>query len=197
MKRLYLRNWPVVVFLALSMVVFSTTVWLSFSSKDAGQVSASLIGGPFSLVDGDGKSVTDADFKNAPYLVFFGFTHCPDICPTTMFDISQVFRALGREKKIKALFITVDPERDTPATLKDYTASFDTRIVGLSGPRTAIDNAIKAFRVYARKVPGSGEDYTYDHSAVVYLMDRQGRFVSAFNLQRTPEQAAQELMKYL
>ena len=163
----------------------------------SGASSPSGVGGPFRLETGGGRIVTDADVKGAPYLVFFGYTHCPDVCPTTLFQISEVFRALGSDAKIKALFITVDPERDTPELMGQYAESFDPRIVGLSGGRAAIDQVIADFRVYARKAPGANGDYTMDHSAVSYLMGRDGQFVRAFNLERPPEQAAAELKPLL
>jgi protein SCO1/2 len=163
----------------------------------SGASSPSGIGGAFRLETGGGRIVTDADFKGAPYLVFFGYTHCPDVCPTTLFQISEVLRALGPEAKIKAAFITVDPERDTPELMQNYAESFDPRIVGLSGDRAAIDKVVAAFRVYARKAPGANGDYTMDHSAVIYLMDRNGQFLRAFNLERPPEQAAAELKPLL
>jgi protein SCO1/2 len=159
--------------------------------------SSAGVGGPFRLETGGGRIVTDADVRGAPYLVFFGYTHCPDVCPTTLFQISEVLRALGPEAKIKALFITVDPERDTPELMQQYAESFDPRILGLSGDRAAIDQVIRNFRVYARKAPSAHGEYTMDHSAVIYLMDRDGQFVRAFNLERAPEQAAAELRPLL
>ena len=156
-----------------------------------------LVGGPFKLTDQTGATVTEADFKGAPFLVFFGYTHCPDVCPTTLSDMSQMLNALGKDRKTKALFITVDPERDTPAVLKDYLSSFDPRIVGLTGSPEAIAATEKAYRVYARKAPTTGGDYSMDHTAVIYLMDKNGGFVNAFNLQQPPEKAAAELAAYL
>jgi protein SCO1/2 len=155
--------------------------------------SSTGIGGPFRLEAGGGAIVTDADLRGAPFLVFFGYTHCPDVCPTTLFQLSEVLRALGPEAKIKALFITVDPERDTPELMQQYSSSFDPRIIGLSGDRAEIDQVVAAYRVYARKAPGANGDYAMDHSAVIYLMDRDGKFMRAFNLDRPPEQAAAEL----
>lgn len=163
----------------------------------ASSSSRSGIGGVFRLETGGGRTVTDADVRGAPYLVFFGYTHCPDVCPTTLFQISEVLRALGPEAKIKALFITVDPERDTPELMQQYAESFDPRIIGLSGDRAAVDKVIASFRVYARKAPGANGEYTMDHSAVIYLMDREGQFLRAFNLERPPEQAAAELKPLL
>jgi protein SCO1/2 len=158
----------------------------------------SAIGGPFQLVDQDGKRVTDADLKGKPTLIFFGYTHCPDVCPTTLFDVSEVMRALGPDAaRTAAYFITVDPERDTPAAMKDYLSSFDPHLRALTGDRAAIDAAEKAYRVYAKKVPTENGDYSMDHTALVYLMDKQGRFVAPFSLKRKPEESAAELRRYM
>ena len=156
-----------------------------------------LVGGPFQLIAQDGRTVTDRDFLGHPFLVFFGYTHCPDVCPTTMFEVSEVLRALGPDAPVKVLFITVDPERDTPTVLKDYTSAFDPRVIGLSGDRPAIEAAERAYRVYAKQVPGEAGDYTYDHTALVYLMGKDGGFVRAFSLDRKPEAAAAQLRQYL
>jgi protein SCO1 len=156
------------------------------------------IGGSFSMIGQDGRVVTNADLAGRPYLVFFGYTHCPDFCPTALFDISAVFKELGPDKKVAALFVTVDPKRDTPDVLKTYLENFDSRIIGLTGDPSKTEAIAKAFRVYAKKVPGEKSgDYTVDHTGVVYLMDKRGKFVSAFNLSRSPQQAARELEVYL
>lgn len=156
------------------------------------------IGGPFQLTDQHGKAVTDKNLKGKPTLIFFGYTHCPDVCPTSLFEISEVLRAMGKDAdKVNAVFISVDPERDTPATMKDYLSSFDPHLEGLSGDPEAIANVVKSYRVYAKKVPTKDGDYTMDHTALIYLMDRDGRFVSPFNLKRTPEEAAADLKRYL
>jgi protein SCO1/2 len=156
------------------------------------------VGGPFELVDQDGRKVTERDMAGHPFLVFFGFTHCPDVCPTTLFEVSEIFNKLGADAdRVGALFITVDPERDTSAALKDYLSSFDRHLRGLTGDPAAIAATLKTYRVYAKKVPLDGGDYTMDHSAIVYLMDKDGRFVAPFNLKRKPEQAAADLRKYL
>jgi protein SCO1/2 len=156
------------------------------------------IGGSFGMIGQDGRVMRSADLAGRPYLVFFGYTHCPDFCPTALFDISAVFKELGSDKKIAALFVTVDPERDTPDVLKTYLENFDSRIIGLTGDPSKTEAIAKAFRVYAKKVPGEKPgDYTVDHTGIVYLMDKRGKFVSAFNLQRPPRQAARELAAYL
>ena len=156
------------------------------------------IGGPFQLTDQNGKAVTDKSLKGKPTLIFFGYTHCPDVCPTSLFEISEVLRAMGKDAdKVNAVFISVDPERDTPATMKDYLSSFDPHLEGLSGDPAETAKVITSYRVYAKKVPTKDGDYTMDHTALIYLMDRDGRFVSPFNLKRTPEEAAADLKKYL
>lgn len=161
--------------------------------------TASAIGGPFKLTDQNGQPITDADLKGKPFLVFFGYTHCPDVCPTTLFEVSEVMRSLGKDAdRTKALFISVDPERDTPAVLKDYLSSFDPHLIGATGDEAALNKVEKAYRVYVKKVPtGKDGGYSMDHSAIVYLMDKRGRFVAPFKLDRKPEQAAAELRKYM
>jgi len=156
------------------------------------------IGGPFQLTDQHGNAVTEKNLKGKPTLIFFGYTHCPDVCPTSLFEISEVLRALGKDSdKVNAVFISVDPERDTPATMKDYLSSFDPHLEGLSGDPAETAKVITSYRVYAKKVPMKDGDYTMDHTALIYLMDRDGRFVSPFNLKRTPEEAAADLKRYL
>lgn len=156
------------------------------------------IGGPFQLTDQNGKAVTDKSLKGKPTLIFFGYTHCPDVCPTSLFEMSEVLRAMGKDAdKVNAIFISVDPERDTPAIMKEYLSSFDPHLEGLSGDPAETAKVITSYRVYAKKVPTKDGDYTMDHTALIYLMDRDGRFVSPFNLKRTPEEAAADLKKYL
>jgi protein SCO1 len=185
-----------VVIVLLAALVLLTSLAYVLTSVRAVSPTTSLIGGPFRLTAGDGRAVTDADLQGAPFLVFFGYTHCPDVCPATLAEISDVLSKMPG-KPVKALFITVDPERDSPPVMKDYVSNFDPRIIGLTGDRNAIDQVEKAYRVYARKAPQAGGDYTMDHSAIVYLMDSKGRFVEAFNLDRKPEESAKELATYL
>jgi len=167
-----------------------------FSSPNGPQIAA--IGGPFRLVNQDGQTVTDQDYKGEPFLVFFGFTHCPDVCPTTLFEVSEILRNLGPDgDRMRAIFITVDPERDTPAAMKEYLSSFDSRLSGLTGDPDAIAAVAKSYRAFYRKVPLDQGGYTMDHTAIVYLMDKQGRFVAPFSLKRTTEASAAELRKHL
>lgn len=159
--------------------------------------TASAVGGPFELTDQNGRPITDQDLRGKPFLIFFGFTNCPDVCPTTLFEVSEVMRALGSDAdRTRALFVTVDPERDTPEKLKDYLSSFDPHLIGVGGEPDAIARMLKSYRVYAKKVP-TDSGYTMDHTALVYLMDKQGKFVSPFSLKRRPEDAAADLRRYL
>ena len=158
---------------------------------------ASLVGGPFTMADESGKTVTDANLRGHPTLLFFGYTHCPDVCPTSLFQISQVFKALGPKADVAAYFVTVDPDRDSPAVMKDYMSNFDPRMHGLSGDPVQTATIEKDYRVYAKKAAGENGDYLMDHTAIVYLLDKDGRFVNAFNLDRPPSEAAKDLSDYL
>jgi len=176
--------------LALGLLV---TLWAigGFSAATA------AIGGPFQLKDQTGQTVTEASLKGKPSLIFFGFTHCPDICPTSLFEISEVLRALGPDAdKVNAVFVSVDPERDTSSVMKDYLSSFDPHLRGLTGDPDAVAKVIAAYRVYAKKVPLKDGDYTMDHTALIYLMDRNGRFVAPFNIKRKPDEAVIDLKRY-
>ena len=175
--------------LGLASFVFIGFVTLFLLAPERNSTGA--IGGPFALTDQNGQSVTDNALLGQPSLVFFGFTHCPDVCPTALFEIGQIYQALGPDgNKLKAFFITVDPERDTQTSLKAYLESFDARITGLTGPRDKIDEAMRAYRAFARKVPLETGGYVMDHTALVYLMDKKGRFVSSMNFDRPPEENA-------
>ena len=154
------------------------------------------VGGPFSLIDQDGRTVTERDFAGATHLVFFGFTHCPDVCPTTLQQVSDVLAALGdKGRAMRVAFVSVDPERDDPASLKTYLSSFDPRITGLTGSLDQVSAAEKAYRAYAKKVPGKDGDYTMEHTAIVYVMDARNRFLGALDLSRPPEDSAAQLAK--
>jgi protein SCO1/2 len=180
---------------AFGLGVLALSLFLTLAPGDSG---SSAIGGPFTLVDQDGRTVTEKDVTGRPYLVFFGFTHCPDVCPTTLFRMSEVLKATGEKgQNLRALFISVDPERDRPETLKSYLSSFDERITGLTGDETTVAAALKTYRAYARKVPTKDGDYTMEHTSYVYLMDRRNRFVGSQDLGRPPEDVARDLQKHL
>ena len=180
--------------LAAAAVIALAALWLARPPRTS---NPSLVGGPFALQDGDGRTVSDQTLRGRPFLVYFGYTHCPDVCPAELGRVSEVLAQMG-DKSIPALFITVDPERDTPKVMQDYVSSFDTHIIGLSGSPQAVGAAEKAYRVFARKGPLQADGgYSMDHSSIVYLMDKSGAFVEAFNLDRSPEDAAKELRQFL
>jgi len=183
---------PLIAFGVACALMFAAFV--VFTNK---QAAPPAIGGPFQLTTQFEKPFTDKDMVGRPYLVFFGYTNCPDICHTTLFELSEIMRALGPDANVGGLFVTVDPERDTPQILKDYLSSFDPRIIGLTGAHEALDPMLKEFRIYAKRAPGESGDYGVDHTTVVYLMDKNGHFVNAFNVARKPADAARELQRYL
>ncbi len=157
------------------------------------------IGGPFALVDQNGAARSDQDFRGRYLLVFFGYTYCPDVCPTTLAVMKSALEMMGsRAERIVPIFITVDPKRDTPEKLKNYLSSFGPRFVGLTGDDKAISSVAKEYRVYYQIRPaGNGADYTVDHSGVVYLMDGSGRFVANYALDNSPDMMAQDILKRL
>ncbi len=171
-------------------------LWALGGLRNAAAPAAS--GGQCQRTDQPGQTVTDKTMQGRPTLIFFGFTHCPDVCPTTLFEISEVLRVMGKDAdRVNAYYITVDPERDTSAAMKDYLSSFDPRLKGLTGNPDQIAKVLSTYRVYAKKVPLKDGDYTMDHTALIYLMDRDGKFVAPFNLKRKPEDAAADLRRYL
>jgi protein SCO1 len=180
------------------VLVFAVVMMVVGRDRGTATTQAAAVGGPFRLIDQNGKPLSDQDLKGRPFLVFFGFINCPDICPTTLFEMSEVLRRLGPDAdRVRGLFITIDPERDTPDKLKDYLSSFDPHLVGVTGDPNAIAAAAKAYRVYTKKVPLEGGNYTMDHTTIVYLMDKEGRFVAPFSLKRRPEESAADLRRYL
>jgi protein SCO1/2 len=160
-----------------------------------------LIGGPFSLVGGeDGETVTDRDFRGRYRLVFFGFTHCPDICPAELQVIAQALDLLGdKAAKVVPIFITLDPERDTPQIMAGYVKSFGPNFVGLTGSPKAIAAVAKEYRVTYAKVENkdSPGDYSVDHSALVYLMDPDGKYLTHFAYGTSAQQMADSLARFL
>ncbi len=187
----------VVTAFVVGLVVFLGVIL--YATGQFGGRPGGAVGGPFNLTGDDGRPISNETFKGKPYLVFFGYTHCPDVCPTTLFEMSQVMKALGTDAdRTAGLFITVDPERDTaPAVMKDYLSNFDPHLYGATGDLKTIAKVEREFRVYAKKVPTTDSDYSMDHSAVIYLMDKKGRFVAPFNLKRKPTESAAVLRKYM
>lgn len=141
-------------------------------------VAKTSIDGPFTLVDANGRQVTEKSLLGKPTAIFFGFTFCPEVCPTTLTEMSAALDALGPDAdRLNVVFVSVDPERDTPAKMKLYLSNFDRRIQGFTGTVQTVAAAAKAYRIYYAKVPIDGGDYTIDHSSSVYLFDRRGRFI--------------------
>jgi len=147
------------------------------------------IGGPFRLTAGDGRTVTDADFRGRWMLVYFGYTHCPDACPTALQDMANAVDALGPDaaRRVALLFITIDPERDTPALIQDYVSAFNAPITALSGTPEQIAAAARAYRVYYAKHPRDDGGYDMDHSSIIYLMDPAGKLVGNFTHETPPD----------
>jgi protein SCO1/2 len=184
-----------VISLTVTIILLAIAAYFIFQKGDGQGTSA--IGGAFSLTAQDGRTVTEKDLLGGPSIIFFGFTHCPDICPTALYDIGRIYSALGdKGGALKTFFMTVDPERDTQDLLKTYLSSFDPRIIGLTGSPEAVSKAMKAYRAFARKVPLENGNYTMDHTALVYLMDSKGRFISSLNFDRPPEELAKEIGTY-
>ncbi len=153
----------------------------------------SLVGGPFVMTTHDGRQLTERDLKGAPFAIFFGFTQCPDVCPTTMLEVANVMTQLGPDAdRMKFLFVSVDPERDTPELLKNYLASFDTRIIGLVGTPEQTAGIVRAYRVYFEKVP-TKESYTINHTATMFLMDASGHLAKTISFS---EDEATKLAKF-
>jgi protein SCO1/2 len=156
------------------------------------------IGGPFALVNGDGKAVSDKDFRGKYMLVYFGYTFCPDVCPTTLNAVADAMDRLGpKAERLRPVFITVDPKRDSPAVVKQFAAAFGPRVEGLTGSAAQIATVAKAYRVYyAEHRTGQGpDDYTMDHSSVLYLMGPDGRFIAPIRADMPADQMATALAK--
>lgn len=178
---------PVLSWIVCVLVLIGLLAWLGSTiapvSKGAEAQGEALIGGDFSLIDGTGKTVTNKDFRGKYMLVYFGFTHCPDICPTSLLLIQNAINQLGdKGKQVVPMFITLDPERDTPDAVGKYVAHFGPSFVGLSGSPAQIKQAADAYKIYYRKVqePDSAMGYVIDHSGFMYLMDPDGKYVTHF-----------------
>jgi protein SCO1/2 len=185
--------------LAVAVVVLAYTPWGQslWQGKVAREMGAASIGGPFKLTDQNGKLRSDADFRGEYTLVFFGYTNCPDVCPTTLQTLTDAMADLGpKAGKVTPVFITVDPERDTAKALKDYAANFTPRLVMLTGSPADIAAVAKEYRVYYAKA-GEGPNYAMDHTALIYLMGPDGTYVTHYAPQATADDIAKDLSKRL
>jgi len=177
--------WTVVVLVGLA------AAGLYFVKPPVGQAFG---GGDYALVDGTGKPFTPASLKGGPTMLFFGYTHCPDVCPATLSDMASWFEQLGPEgKPLRAVFVTVDPERDTPAIINDYAHAVSDRITAVTGSRPEIDKMLKAWGIYSKKVPLKGDDYSMDHTATVFLLDGEAGFEGTIAYEEDPDVAVKKL----
>jgi protein SCO1/2 len=185
---------------AAAIAVFPGARQALMSSSGPITSGKALVGGPFTLTDDTGKRVTDKDYRGRHMLVFFGFTSCPDICPAGLQLISAAIENLGpKADRLTPIFISVDPERDTPAKLGAYVKNFDPRLVGLTGTPEEIAAVTKAYKVYFKKTPNaeSPDDYGMDHTSIMYVMDPNGEFVAHFTPTTTVEEMTAKLDKLL
>jgi protein SCO1/2 len=181
---------------AAVVVLVAGIAWVVVIDRQGGAppVTAASIGGPFSLTDQNGNTVTEKSLLGHPTALFFGYTFCPDVCPTTLADLTLLMDKLGPDAdKLKVYFVTVDPERDNQEAMGAYLRAFDPRFTGLTGSRAAIDQIIKDYRVFAQKVVADDGSYTMNHTATVYLLDRDAKFVSSIDYQEKPETALAKL----
>jgi protein SCO1 len=197
------RRFVLVAVLLGGLIILAAGAFLGLGLREtpkgaAGTLLASAIGGPFRLVDQNGRTVTDADLKGKWALIYFGYTHCPDACPTALNEIAIALDDLGPKRDaVRPVFITVDPERDTSEVLKSYATSFDMPLLALTGTPQEVAQAAKDYRVYYAKHPEPGGDYSMDHSSVIYVMDPEGRFTATFTPESSPEDIAARLKKLL
>lgn len=195
-----LRTVRLVAWVAIG-VIAGFLAWTYFGPKGGGQgpipsISTLVPGGPFSLTDQHGATVTEAALKGHSSLLFFGYTFCPDICPTTLADISVWLQQLGSYgDRVHAYFVTIDPARDTQKVLAEYMQAFDPRIQGLTGSQDAIDQMVKNYRAFAQKVPGQGADYTFNHTAYVYLLDSTGAMTGTITTDEDPAIAYEKVRR--
>ena len=193
-----MKSVRIVVWVAV-LIVAGILGWLSFGSSRAPEAAVSgPYGVPFTLVAQSGQPISDQAFRGKPSAVFFGYTHCPDVCPTTLFELNDWLQKVDPDgTKLNAYFVTVDPERDTPAIMDQYVSNVSKRITGISGDPSKVMDMVKGFRVYAKKVPVDEKqpngDYTMDHTASVFLLDSAGGFAGTIAYQEDPDVAVKKL----
>ena len=196
MRRVRFVLWGLVALALLGAGGLAT--WRGLAPEVVDGAGPALVGGPFELLDGAGNTMTHEDFEGRPFAIFFGFTHCPDICKTSLYEMTTWIEALGpAADEMRFAFVSVDPERDTPEVLRDYVGSFSDEIIPLTGSPAQVQAVVDAYRVYARKVPLDGENYTMDHSAFVYLMDGEGRYRAHITYGEPAEKAVAKLRSLL
>lgn len=184
-------TWAVIAALVIFMAGYY--VW----TGGLGEQSRLSIGGPFELTTDEGRRLSNEDLKGKPFAIYFGFTYCPDVCPTTLMEMTETIETLGPDAdRLRYLFVSVDPERDTPEQLKLYLSSFDPHFTGLTGTPEEIAQAAEAYRVYYERVE-QDDDYTMNHSALIYLMDENGRFNDVLPYGAGPDERLQKIRKLI
>ena len=195
LKTIRLLLWVLV---AVAAVAFLVLQMRSRERPAPSQDFSASIGGPFTLTAPDGSTVTDRTLKGRPFALFFGFTRCPDVCPTTLARLAKLRKALGPDgNKLQIVFVSVDPEADKPADIGHYIGLFDTPIVGLTGTPAQIADIAKAYRIVYENVPQDGGNYTIDHTATVFLMDRDGRLQSTLDMKEDDAAALAKLRRLI
>lgn len=195
MRKIRIAAWALVAILA---AVIAYVLVSGKAGREMLDLAGAKIGGPFTLERTDGATVTDKDILGKPHALFFGFTHCPEVCPTTLWEASGWLQQLGDDAdRFAFYFITVDPERDTRELLADYISAFDPRITGLTGTPEQVNEVKAAYRVFSRKVPLGDGDYTMDHTATVFLMHADGSFAGTIAWQENPETAIAKIRRLI
>lgn len=178
--------------LVVIAIVVGITAFAWYRTFNGGEA----FGGPFSLVDQRGETITEQAFRGQPSAVFFGFTHCPEICPTTLFEMDAWLTELGEETgNVRAYFVSVDPGRDTPEVMNTYISNFSDRIIGITGEPDKVAAMLKDFGIYARRVDLEDGDYTMDHTASIILLDRSGDFFGTIAYGENPAIAKEKLVR--
>lgn len=187
------------VFAILGVVQTKNYIQTAATSQtiDTPQTNQVSIGGEFQLVDKEGTPWQDKDFRGKPMLVYFGYSYCPDICPAALSHLTQAVETLGGGKIIRPIFITLDPERDTPENLRSFAENFHKDFVMLTGAKPQVEKAIKAYKVHAARTSEDQGDYQVDHSSLIYLMDKDGNYVAHFDHQTPPEEIVKTVEKHL
>ena len=180
----------------IAVAAGTTALLMGLSLRAQVQAGATKIGGPFTLVDDTGAQVTEAVLKGKPTVMYFGYTFCPEVCPTTLTDLAQWMQMLGPDAdKLNYVFVTVDPERDTPKVMHAYVSAFDPRIRGLTGTPEQIAKVTNEYRAYYKRIPTSDGGYVMDHTAILYVMDPNGSFVGIIPYQEETAKAVAKLRK--
>lgn len=195
MKNIRIALWALVAIFA----GISGYVWLGQSNKaELEQVAAVKIGGPFDLIKHDGSKITQDDIVGRDHAIFFGFTHCPDICPTTLMQTAGWLKELGEDsEKLDFYFFSVDPERDTPEILSQYVNAFDPRITGVTGDIQEMEKTIKSYKVYSKRVELDDDDYTMDHAAYVLMFRAGGNFIGTISFDESQDTAIAKLRRLI